>query len=147
MALGRPPRRFSSRNQSEPTRLIGWDALIGTGGGSCRGQLYLTSADWALHDPWLTAVGCTCLWEALEHHCRFRAEITDEVIRIRRELNIQHVNRAHSMRNSFLDGSTTYRKIWHELNLGGVVVCFCVQGRRRSPASVVSFFVGHLGIP
>jgi ribose-phosphate pyrophosphokinase len=41
--------------------------------------LYLASSDWALHAPWLQAVGCTLLWEALEDHCRFRNEITDEI--------------------------------------------------------------------
>ena len=97
MALSAPARRFSSRSQ--PTRLTGWDGMIGTGGGSWRGSLYLASADWALHAPWLTAVGCTLLWEALDDHYRFRDDITRERERIRRELNISYVQWAHSMRN------------------------------------------------
>ncbi len=74
-----PPLRFSDpHNTPTPLDLPGhlfW--------GPKAGRLWLTCAEWALHEPFLEAIGCKILWSALDRRCKFRRDIDSRVARLR----------------------------------------------------------------
>ena len=143
------------------------------------GRLFLASADWACHIPWLEAIGCTLLWECLDRKCGSRARIDAKVDAV-----LYHDARHYGGEMGYLNwyyhsgipGTMlaprwARLKYWHRtpmyenmlearqmeaapfevinehiFNEGGTVVCFCVEGKHRSPASVVAWLVQARGV-
>ena len=133
-------------------------------------RLYVASSDWALHTPWLQAIGCTLLWEALDRHCRSRREIDEQLGQVLWELpeceylNWYHhsgvsgkdpapcntrmrVDRWGSVRREFVSEHRDFRTlapynmVTEHLLAQGTVVCFCVEGRHRSTASIMAWAI------
>ena len=160
-----PCRRFGNRipNEHRPT-LLDLSPI-----GLPQARLFLCNAEWALHQPFLDAVGCTLLWEALDKWCRHRDAIdlgVEDVLNMRRELHIEYLNWYH---HSGIGGDiprpcntrlrigrrTKYLQFRHDAHhevaapfdlvsshvSSGTVVCFCVEGKHRSAASIVAWLV------
>ena len=143
------------------------------------GRLFLASADWACHIPWLEAIGCTLLWECLDRKCGSRERIDAKVDAV-----LYHDARHYGGEMGYLNWyyhsgvpGTMLAPRWarlkywrntpfyenlleapqneaapfqvineHIFNEGGTVVCFCVEGKHRSPASVVAWLVQARGV-
>ena len=147
-----PTRRFSGYGKW-PTRLEGWQQGLCENGESystesCSGTLWLAPADFALCERWLLDVGATLTWEALELHCRHRAAITAAVgSLLSDQQRMAHVRWCHAEYDRHqMRSSDAFERIWRELCAGGVVVCWCLQGQHRGPASMIAFFMSCLGV-
>jgi hypothetical protein len=133
-----PPCQFSNRH-CRPTRIeLPSDIAV-------PGHIWIASADWAVHEPFLQEVGVVLLWEALDDHCRHRVGITRAVAKL--TPRFEHLRWGHSVPSQLqIAAGAAFARILEVLMSGGSVVVFCVESKHRSVGSLVSFLIGACGL-
>ena len=150
VAALRPARRFSK--YARPTLITGWAEQAGLsahlpGGVSCLGQIWLCNADFAFCHEFLQLVNVSLLWEALDPWCRDRDIVTAARQDIVARAAIGSITWCHSCPADVqMSQYTAFETVWRELRRGNNVAVYCLESKHRSPASLVAFFVGYLGI-